>query len=388
MLDSFLRHVTKDSYGPISFQEKTTYPAVIHKFHDAISVLNWGKMPDVIANRGRAAANVFTRLNLELQSETAWKNFLKSPEALSFRKAGTSIAQSGNVSSMLNELAGSFPMRTNFIGAIDETEFRNVDTKNPLKAERLLTRDQIEASGEKLAMLHPVCEYISEEKAPAATVMGRAVWDYSIWKKQTAPKMLPFEFLCHFTLTESSVKKLKVDSLSLPKTASLHTIQAGTNWDFPVIELVLSQDPLQKRIGLSDALWITEWSPEKLQSTMLTAAWVAAFIKNTIKGFQLNSIQLRFAVDAKGNLILCDAGCLDDLHLEKEGKTYHSEQAIQYYSKTSWFESVVHAQKHAETFGLAEWKRLCAEPAPWMDPKVKTQMEADHVFIARTILGK
>ena len=46
MLDSFLRQVTKDSYGPISFSEKTSIPAVVHKFNDGFSVLGWGRMPD------------------------------------------------------------------------------------------------------------------------------------------------------------------------------------------------------------------------------------------------------------------------------------------------------------------------------------------------------
>ena len=388
MLDSFLRHVTKDSYGPISFKEKTSSPAIVHKFHEGISVLNWGKMPDVILNRGKVGAAVFTELNQALQSELAWKNFLKSPEALSFRKAGTSISQSGNVSAMLNELAEVFPISSNFLGVIDEPHFKALDSKTALTVDQLLPRDQVQASLEKQAMLYPVVEYIAEEKIPHSTVMGRAVWDYSLWKKQASPKMLPFEFLCHFALTESSLKKLKIDAISLPKTASLHTLQAGVSWDFPVVELILTQDPFQKRIGLSDAIWITEWSPEKLQTTILTAAWIAAFLKYTIKGFSLNAVQLKFAVDSTGALILCDPGSLDDLHLEKNGHLFHSELALQFYQKTSWFETVVHAQKHAETFGLSEWKRLCAEPAPWMDPKFKTEFEADHLLIAKNLLGK
>lgn len=388
MLDSFLRHLAKDSYGPISFKETTSNWTVVHKFHDSLSVLNWGKMPDVIANRGKVAANVFTHLNLALQSAPLWKDFLRSPDSLSFRKAGTSISQSGNVSSMLNELTEIFPMRTNFMGAINEGQFKDLDQKNNLTRDQLLKLEFGTLSAESLSMIYPVCEYIAEEKIPHSTVMGRSVWDYAIWKRQSAPKMLPFEFLCHFTLTEASLKKLKVDSVSLPKTASLQTLQPGLTWDFPVIELVLPTDPFQKRIGLSEALWITEWAPEKLQRTLLTAAWVAAFLRHSIKGFRLNSVQLKFAIDSNGELILCDAGSLDELHLEKDAHVYHAEQALQYYQKTSWFESVIHAQKHAETFGLSEWKRLCAEPAPWMDPKFKTQLEADHLFIAKTILGK
>ncbi len=50
MLDSFLRQVTKDSYGPIKLLDRTELPAVVLKFHDAFSVMGWGRMPDPLDN--------------------------------------------------------------------------------------------------------------------------------------------------------------------------------------------------------------------------------------------------------------------------------------------------------------------------------------------------
>ncbi|MBC7396221.1 MAG: hypothetical protein H7333_02165, partial [Bdellovibrionales bacterium] len=235
---------------------------------------------------------------------------------------------------------------------------------------------------------YPVSEYIAEEKVPTSTVMGRAVWDYSIWKQQAGVKVLPFEFLCHFTLTDASLKRLNVESVSLPKAASLQTLQAGTTWDFPVIELVLPQDPFERRMGLSHALWVTGFSAEFLQKTLLSAAWIAAFTRYYTPGMNLNSVKLRFALDAQGRLLLHDSFTLDDLHLEKEGRNLHVDSAIEFYQRTSWYENAMHAKHHAETFGLNEWKRLVAEPAPFLDPKFKLKLEADLQEIAKQFLGK
>src|SRR5437868_1891211 len=129
MLDSFLRQVSKDSYGPISFHDQSVVPAVVHKFQDAYSVLGWGRMPDPILGRGRVNAYLFSKFNYLVQSEAAWTQFLRSPDALAFRKAGASIQQSGSVSSSLNELAETFPMANNFLGAIDESQFKGIDQK-------------------------------------------------------------------------------------------------------------------------------------------------------------------------------------------------------------------------------------------------------------------
>ena len=393
MLDSFLRQVTKDSYGPVSFEEGGSKTVVVQKFHEAFSVLNWGKMPDPLLDRGRINAFVFALMNEKLLSAEAWKSFVRSPQALAFRKAGASIQQSGNVSGTLNELAESFPLRSSYVGAIDETKFKALDSKQSLKRSDLLPSDAVtqlnlaQLGDAKIPFLYPVCEFIAEDKAPVSTVMGRAVWDYSIWKTRSGAKVLPFDFLCHFTLTENSLKKLKVDSVSLPKTASLHTLQAGITWDFPVIELTLPHDPFERRLGLSDALWITQFSPDALQKTMLRAAWVAAFVRNSIKNLQLNSVKLRFAIDSAGELMLHDCLALDDLHLEKEGRSLHSDASLEFYQKTSWFENVAHASAHALTFGMSDWKKQVAEPAPFLDAKLKAKMEHDLQDTAKQFLG-
>jgi phosphoribosylaminoimidazole-succinocarboxamide synthase len=413
MLDSFLRHVTKDSYGPISFRDQTAIPAVVHKFQDSFSFLGWGRMPDPIVGRGKVNAYLFSKFNTAIQSPDAWENFLRSPDALAFRKAASSIQQTslqqasvspgGSVSATLNELAETFPIRNNFIGAVGEQVFKNLNTKVPVTREELLSAETFLAKNanpksadqkslaEKNSDSHatdspslsvpnvfPICEYIPEEKIPVSTVMGRAVWDYSIFRNQTGPKILPFEFICHYRLTDASLKRLKIDSISLPKTASLQTLQAGTTWDFPVIELALIQSPFEKRIGLSEALWMTGMSPEALQKAMLTAAWTSAFIRQKIKKVELNAVKIHLAFDANGELVLHDNFTLDDFYLEREGRVLHPDSAIEFYQKTSWIESVHHAKLHAENFGNLDWKRLVAEPAPFLDPKIKARLESDQ----------
>jgi hypothetical protein len=388
MLDSFLRSVTKDSYGPVTFPSVPVghQTVVVQKYHDAFSALNWGKMPDVLQNRGHLNALVFAHLNSLVQSETSWKEFLRSPDALTFRKAASSIPQSGNVSSTLNELAETFPIRSNFVGCVDENSFKNLQLNQPIQAAQLFKGDLKDELNSK-ANLYPVCEFFHEEKVPVSNVMGRAVWDYSFWKKQNVTKVLPFEFECHFALTEGSLAELDARSVALPKTASLSTLKAGTDWDFPLIELVLSQDPLRKRIDFSEALWMTEFSPEKLQKTILTAAWIASFVRYQAhkSKLKLNAVTLRFAMNPKGELMISDCLSMDDLHVEG----MHVDESVGFYQKTSWFEAVTHAKKHADLQGLSEWKRLCAEPAPWLDPKVKQELESQTREMAtRLITGQ
>jgi hypothetical protein len=288
------------------------------------------------------------------------------------------------MSVMLNELAERFPMPSNYLGVIGEQEFRVLDQKQPIGPEALMDESLPQTSG----MLYPVCEYLPEEKIPHAMVMGRTVWDFNTWKSLPSPKRLPFEIECHFTLNEESLRRLKTDAVSIPKTASLHTLQAGTSWDFPLIELIMSQDPLERRLGLTEALAMSGFSPEQLQELLLTAAWVSAWARFQMKTFTLESIRLRFAMDLNGQWKLYDGFTMDDLYLEQNGIRFHTDTALDFYSKTSWYESVVHARKHSAVFGLADWKRLCVEPSPWLDPKFKANLEERIRMAAEGLAGK
>lgn len=390
MLDSFLRQVAKDAYGPLSFPEKANVPVVVHKFSDSFSVMGWGKMPEPIADRGRIAAAVFTRLNSRFLSPESWRTFLKSPQALSFRKAGASISQGGNVSAMLNEISERLPLRTNFFGAVSEGAFRALDGKSPMNAGTFLSEEDCRAAWNAGKMVYPVCGFYPEEKIPSSMIMGRTAWDSSQWRALPAPKMLPFEVLCHFTLNEKSLETLKTDSISIPKTASLHTLQPGVNWDFPVMELVLPQDPYGRKVGLSESLWITGLPAGRVQEILLEAAWTAAWLRFecAASGLNLESVQLRFALDSDGSRVLVDAFQLEDLGLEKEGVRFRFETAMSHYQKTSWHDAVLRARSQAAHLGLPEWKRQCVEPVPLLDPKVKSRVEEEQRILSTAILGK
>lgn len=385
MLDSFLRHVTKDSYGPVRLEDREGARFLVQRFHDHFSLLNWGRMPDALSGRGRISSLVFSVLNAKYRDPSTWRQFLRSPEALSFRKSGASLSQGGSVSAVLNALADGLPLKSNFEGAIPEEIFKASDQTSILPRSVLETDVAGWVAG---GSCYPVCEYFEEVRIPQALVMGRSTHDFEAWRTFRGSKRLPFELECHFVLNASSLEHLKTESISIPKTASLRMLQPGATFDFPLMELILTADPCERKIGLTEAMAITGFTPERLQELFLQAAWIAAWTRYQIKGFCMHSVRLRFGLDASGGLVLLDAFEPDDLMLEEGGAWIHPEALLGYYSKTSWYEGVVRARRHASEFGLTEWKRLCVEPAPFLDPSVKTGFEAEYRGLERMIRGK
>jgi hypothetical protein len=385
MLDSFLRHVTKDSYGPVRLEGREEVRFLVHRFHDHFSVLNWGRMPDALSGRGRLSSLIFSVLNARYCDPVSWKQFLRSPEALTFRKSGASLSQGGSVSSVLNALADTLPLRSNFAGALTEDAFRSSGQSTVLAPGTLIRDPEVLCAG---SSWYPLCEYFEEVRIPQALVMGRVTHDFGTWRSHSGPRRIPFEIECHFVLNRTSLASLNTDAISIPKTASLRMLQEGATFDFPLMELILSSDPCERKIGLTEALAITGFSPERLQELFLQAAWIAAWTRHHTRPFRMHSVRLRFGLDSGGEIVLLDAFEPDDLMLEEQGAWIHPGTLLGYYSKTSWYEGVIRARKHASEFGLTDWKRLCVEPAPLLDPAVKTGFETGYQELERMVRGK
>jgi hypothetical protein len=400
MLDPIFKSAGQDVYGPIQIQTRLGSSSAtggwtlgtVQKFQDTYSVLGWGRMPDTWTGLGSAQLTIHHHLSTILASSEAWKDFFRSADALTFRKAAASIPQQNeslnlsakmeSVGSMLNDLTDRFPIHQTYMGSISESEFKKLNPRSPVPSEVLQSLASTQSSTANGAgSVYGVFESAVEEKVPTSTVLGRAVWDHSVWKKTRGPRLLPFEIVNHFEVSEVAFQNLKTslksDSLVIPKTASASAVQVGSQWDYPLQEIVLAQDPYQTRIGFSEMMWMTDFSPLQIQQILLLSGWMGTHLKSILKksGFQLQSASLRLGLDTDGTFFLGSKLTLDELRVVNHQVAFHTDLSLAHYQKTSWHDAVVHAKKTAKSQGLVDWKRLCIEAAPWIEPKIKANLE-------------
>ena len=312
--------------------------AFASKFLDSFSVLDWGRMPDAIPYRGKFQLLQQAFIDLKITSAEEWQNFLRSSDALAFRKAATAVLQSGVVTAHLNELADSFPMKCSGLGMI---------TEDGLKVEltELIQKTEIIQKNESYYLLN---EAYPETKITSSTVMGKTVWDFSDWKNETGPKAFPFEFDCEFIE------------------------------DFPRIILRCPQKTLSTEISISEAMLITELPAALLEEVILKAAWIAAFTQFQLKDvssnlerkvFRIRMGMMSFPTSTVSPFVFLGSS-VELVELEAELKKY--------YSSTVWGKTVLELQLQARARGITEWKRLCTEPAPWLDPQLKTNFSLQY----------
>src|SRR5689334_5034484 len=89
------RGSVKDIFGPVAVKQSTGLQipdGLAFYYTDAFSVLDWGRMPDVLADKGHALSIMAAFLFEKLAQPDSWKLFSKTSLALKIRKEISLIA--------------------------------------------------------------------------------------------------------------------------------------------------------------------------------------------------------------------------------------------------------------------------------------------------------
>jgi hypothetical protein len=332
MLEPLSRSTSQDVFG--------FHSVVARKFLDSFSIFDWGRMPDSIPNRGRFNAFLEAFINLRIASKDEWTKYFRSPEAHAFRKSATSVLKSGKVTANLKEVAEVFPMQTSDRGLIRESSFK-AGVMDPLQ----LTSEVL-ANDERFYLLS---DPYPEEKILPITVMGKPLWDFSVWKKNPGKKALPFEIECSF--------------------------ESG---EFPEVTFKCPQKTISPEVSYTEALLITGLTPEKLQELILRSAWISGMIQyqlRTVHPVQDRKvIRIRMGMDTS-----VDPSTVEFVYLGSSIEFCNLEEELQrYYSTTVWGRVIQDIRQQAREKGIVDWKRSCSEPAPWLDSKLKAEFSSRY----------
>src|SRR6185437_2052522 len=96
----------KEVRGPVQLPGQAN--AVVFEYTDAYSVFDWGKMPDALTGKGASLAVIASDWFEKLARAETWREFSKSSDALSLRRAN----RFGAAFNELGEVLQSEGMRT------------------------------------------------------------------------------------------------------------------------------------------------------------------------------------------------------------------------------------------------------------------------------------
>lgn len=272
-------------------------------FSDRYSVFDWGEMPNLVKNKGRALCTM---------------------GAFFFEK--------------LEDMG----IKTHYLGVVG----------NDVEPKRL-SRLKEPSNKMRVKLLRVI--------KPAAK--GNA-YDYSIYKRETRNLLIPLEVIYRNSLPEGSsvFKRLKEGTLKLGDIDLIEMPKPGMKLERPVLDVSTKLEATDRYVNWNEASKIAGLSEEETEEIRRITLVVDDLITREAArvGLFNEDGKVEFGFDEERNLILLDVlGTPDECRFTYDGMPVSKEVARIFYRSTPWYGEVEKAKK----LDRVNWKELVkAEP--------------------------
>lgn len=197
-------------------------------------------------------------------------------------------------------------------------------------------------------------------------------YDYSFYQTRPQEGLVPLEVMFRFGAGSGSslTKRVKQDPTLLNQW-NLNTLEEGKLWDLPLIDFSTKLEKGDRYLTHAEAQNVAGLNSTELSKLVDLTTRVALVLRNLFNdmGLELWDGKLEWAFSAVENrsFMLVDSIGLDELRLQKNGKSVSKEFLREYYRSTSWFNHLSSAKAQAEKTGQ-DFKLLCNKQPPQLAP--------------------
>ncbi|MGB9788945.1 MAG: phosphoribosylaminoimidazolesuccinocarboxamide synthase [Dictyoglomus turgidum] len=270
-------------------------------FSDRYSVFDYGEMPDLIEDKGKAIC-------------IATSYFFEKLENLG--------------------------IKTHYLGLVEEDKVKSLnDLKNPSNI-----------------MEFKMVRVIKPE-------LKDGVYDYSIFKKEKENFLIPLEVIYRNSLPEGSsvFERLKEGSLKL-QDLGLHSIpEKGAKLQKPIVDFSTKLEVNDRYLSYEEAKEISGFSKEEFEKIKNLILFIDEKIieEGEKMGLINEDGKVEFAFDLEREFMVVDAvGTLDECRFTYNDIPVSKEIARIYYRNTDWYNEIVSAKKK----NRFRWKEFIGNP--------------------------
>jgi len=363
------------------------------EFTDDYSVFDWGKMPDTIANKGRALAILGAHLFERLQDARFWQQLPHSPHLKNFdstwlhdrlhHKVYAGQGGSGSTSQLQPALITDgapthFQGLTNTHGEKLSNLAKAAPGSEPLYME-------VMAAQVHRPTLHKIAHhsvYIYRDGIAQAKL------------DQAARRLIPLEIVFRFGMPGgSSLKERLEKDPSYADELGLKNPQPGAMFDRPVIEFFTKLEPKDRLLSWQEAAVISGLTGEEFEA-MVELALDTALALYTIfaeRGIELWDGKVEMVCEG-GKVMLADSIGPDELRLMHQGYQLSKEMIRMIYRDTPWEKSLKQAQQMARLDNSRSWKEIAVKElhaAPeLLSPAFKAVIDKLYGVLCNHVVGQ
>jgi phosphoribosylaminoimidazole-succinocarboxamide synthase len=304
-------------------------------FSDRYSIFDWGEMPDLIENKGKAVtlmgAYCFERLE-EKSVRTHYKGLVENGKAVMF---------------------------------------------NRLKAP---------------SSIMEIC-LVSIYRPDTRVENGKLVYDYSSYTPNLKNCLIPLEIIYRNGLPEGSsvFKRLEQGKVTLEQLGIDYYPKQGDRLTKPIFDVSTKLEETDRYVTWEEAAIIAGLTSIEAAAVKVVLARVNETINEIAAkaGLTNEDGKIELAFDNQRRLMVVDViGTLDECRFTLDGVHVSKEIARQFYKKTDWYKEVEEAKKTADLKGIKDWKSLVKSKPPKLDPELKKIISQMYMAAANEMTEK
>lgn len=377
----------KNVYSPKDKDETLWF-----SFTDKYSVFDWGKMPDLIANKGNALALIGTYIFQKLSQTDFWE---KLPSSSHLKKFNAALLQKHFTHPVFSSLKEN-GLPSHFQALYSKAEgqkFHCLTSKEESNKDLAYLRDLNLKNQLFMQVLAadvgwPESKIISNEAVyfyPPADTSG------------SRPRLIPLELVFSFGLLEGSSLKNKLDKdPQYADTLGLSAAPKVNQWFAqPILQFFTKLEPKDRLLSRQEAALMAgltgEQFEELIELTLDTA--LALHVLFAEHKLELWDGKLEFIfVPNKKQILLADCVGPDEIRLLYNNIHLSKEILRRYYRPTSWYKSLSVARSIAAKNGNKDWQQICLDelkqsPSP-LPPHLKAVVNHLYGMLANEITGE
>ncbi len=365
------------------WQSSTDKEHLWFEFTNDYSIFDWGKMPDTIANKGRALALMGAFFFQELGDPKLWQTLFSSKHLAKFdrqwlgqRFTNKTFCGAGGL-----EKAG---LSSHFVALTNEQDL-------PLPFS-----NAIEFSGSLLMKVLGGRVY----RPQPASILQHNLFFYPQPENSRHIRLIPLEIVFRFGMPQgSSLQERLSSNPNYFKTLGLPAMPRPDTWfAHPVIEFFTKLEPKDRFLNWQEAATLSDLNEESFAElteialdTALALHEIFARCGLELWDGKIELVEARSDDPNRSQLLLADSIGPDELRILADGKQLSKELIRQFYRGSVWEQRLKEAQSIAKERAVLDWKTICLDELDAKPEKLSAEFkqQADKLYgvLANTLIG-
>ncbi len=344
------------------------------EFTDDYSVFDWGKMPDTIAQKGRALALMGAYFFERLSKQEFWQNLSSSSYLQSFDQTWLKERWNHDVFQNLSKSGAPTHFKSLTQASAPVTDFKAAASRpEPVLMEVL-----------KADVFRP----------EPRNITGNTIYFYN--NDLTAcRRLIPLEIVFRFGMPAGSslIERLEKEPSYVNTLGLTEHPKPNAFFAHPVIELYTKLEPKDRLLSYQEAALMAGLNSKTFEDMIELATDIALglFVIFAERSIELWDGKVEMIL-ADGMPVLADSIGPDELRLIHKGCHLSKEMIRQIYRGSIWETTIKEAQTRAKILPNKGWKQICKEdlgaaPEP-LAPADKQIVDSLYGVIANHVIGE